>query len=363
MINVRSAAAFVGVGALAVTSCALAPAQAAAGDTKATATAVAVNTPVSDRLESDADVDWFRFTVTSRHQIVVTLSGQPQWADVRLFNADSAGGAELDSGHSDCCADIPPAIDATARVEAGTYFVAVEADGEAQSPGQSYQLRVGATPRAADLGPNVDYAALPVIPSQLFQDTLDSEADVDWVKFDVAALSDVTVTLAQQPKGADLALYRSAAAGGEQVDKEYSDHSDPKPIATTARLTPGTYLAQVAADYYWDDVNPYSLHVAVTPVAATIPAPAPTPSLTLATRTLAKKSKLRIDVGPDSATHDYRFSVQRRAGGKWRNVRTGSTAGAADTAVVNQRRGTYRVVVPSQFGATGVSSRPVRVVR
>lgn len=359
MINARSAAAFVGVGALAVTNCALAPAQAAAGDTRATATPVAINTTVSDRLESDADVDWFRFTVASRHQIVVTLSGQPQWADVRLFNADSVGGAELDSGHSECCADTPPAIDATARVEAGTYFVAVEADGEAQLPGQSYQLRVGATPRAADLGPNVDYAALPVIPGQLFQDTLDGEADVDWVKFDVTTLSDVAVTLAQQPGGADLALFRSAAAGGAQVDKEYSDPSDPKPIVTTARLTPGTYLAQVAADDYWDDVNPYSLNVAVTPVASG----SPEASLTVATRTVAKKSKLRIDVGPDSATHDYRFTVQRRVGGKWRNARTGSTSGTADTAVVNQRRGMYRVVVPSQFGATGVSSRPIRVVR
>lgn len=361
MINARSAAAFVGVGALAVTNCALAPAQAAAGDTRATATPVAINTTASDRLESDADVDWFRFTVASRHQIVVTLSGQPQWADVRLFNADSVGGAELDSGHSECCADTPPAIDATARVEAGTYFVAVEADGDAQAPGQSYQLRVGATPRAADRGPNVDYAALPVVPGQVFQDTLDSDSDVDWVRFDVPATADVSLTLSQQPASSTLSLYRSAAAGGDRVEIEYSDSSQPTPISITERLNPGTYLAKAAAGGYddWDDVNPYSLNVAVTPVGTKSPAP----SLTVAARTVAKKSRLRIDVGPDSATRDYRYTVQRRMAGMWRNARSGSTNGPADTAVVDQKRGTYRVVVPGQFGAAGVSSRAVRVLR
>lgn len=87
----------------------------------------------------------------------------------------------------------------------------------------------------------------------------------------------------------------------------------------------------------------------------------PEASLTVATRTVAKKSKLRIDVArtPPRTTTASRFNV---GWAKWRNARTGSTSGTADTAVVNQRRGMYRVVVAT-VGATGVSSRPIRVVR
>lgn len=78
--------------------------------------------------------------------------------------------------------------------------------------------------------------------------------------------------------------------------------------------------------------------------------------ITLRLKAVKKKSKLRVDIGPDRDPSNYRFTVQRKAGNKWRTVRRTQTLGARDVSILNLPRGTYRVVVPRQHGLAGAQA-------
>lgn len=83
------------------------------------------------------------------------------------------------------------------------------------------------------------------------------------------------------------------------------------------------------------------------------PPTAEQPRITLVLKAVKKKSRLRIDVGPDLEQSNYRLRIQRKAGKKWRPVKLTQTLGPQDRITVNLRRGTYRVIVPAQHGLLG----------
>ena len=78
---------------------------------------------------------------------------------------------------------------------------------------------------------------------------------------------------------------------------------------------------------------------------------------------MKKKSRLRIDVGPDSASSNYRVVIQRKVGKRWRKVERVRTRGTRDVVVVNLRRGKYRVVLPKSAQGAAVRSDAVRLKR
>lgn len=90
-------------------------------------------------------------------------------------------------------------------------------------------------------------------------------------------------------------------------------------------------------------------------VAPPVPPPVPLPSggesaprITLRLKAITKKSRLKVDIGPDLSPSNYRFKVQRRTAGKWRTIKRTQTLGPRDLMVLDLRRGRYRVVVPRQ---------------
>lgn len=88
-------------------------------------------------------------------------------------------------------------------------------------------------------------------------------------------------------------------------------------------------------------------------VPVVVPPPAEQPRIALALKAVKKKSRLRIDIGPDLEQSNYQLRIQRKAGKKWRPVKRTQTLGPRDRITVNLRRGTYRVVVPAQHGMLG----------
>ncbi|UUZ61433.1 hypothetical protein [Nocardioides sp. B-3] len=78
---------------------------------------------------------------------------------------------------------------------------------------------------------------------------------------------------------------------------------------------------------------------------------------------MKKKSRLRIDVGPDSSTSNYRVVIQRKVGKRWRKIERVRTRGPKDVVVVNLRRGTYRVVLPKSTAGPAITSSSVRLRR
>jgi hypothetical protein len=84
---------------------------------------------------------------------------------------------------------------------------------------------------------------------------------------------------------------------------------------------------------------------------------------TLAVKAVGKKAKLRVDVGPDSASADYEVYVQRWQRKKWRTLVVVMTSGPRDVRVVKLRRGRYRALLPAQAGLAQVVSPGVRLKR
>ncbi|MEI2714116.1 MAG: hypothetical protein V9G04_12705 [Nocardioides sp.] len=85
--------------------------------------------------------------------------------------------------------------------------------------------------------------------------------------------------------------------------------------------------------------------------------------ISAALKAVKKRSRLRVDLGPDSSALNYRFVVQRKVNGKWRKVKKARTKGPRDRRVLDLKRGVYRVKVPSQFGLGGTRTRRVRLAR
>lgn len=88
----------------------------------------------------------------------------------------------------------------------------------------------------------------------------------------------------------------------------------------------------------------------------TPPGPPAAPAVSLKVRAVKKRSRLKVDVGPDMTQSNYRFKVQQRKRGKWRTVSQTQTLGARDVVVLNFKRGTYRVVVPDQHALKGAQA-------
>ena len=134
---------------------------------------------------------------------------------------------------------------------------------------------------------------------------------------------------------------------------------------TEVSLTPGNHMVWVrATDQYGNtDPTPATFVVAVS-ADTTQPPPPPGPGdRTVAARAVRKKSRLRIDVGPDSASTGYRVVIQRKVGTRWRKVVRVRTRGSRDVVVVDLRRGTYRVVLPKSARGPAVRSSAVRLRR
>ena len=114
------------------------------------------------------------------------------------------------------------------------------------------------------------------------------------------------------------------------------------PVVET--VSPGTHTFAVRAWDQWNNIDP-------TPATTTFTVTGPPPQrLVVAADAVRHRSRLRVDVDPDSLDHAYRFRVQRRVDGRWRTVARRSTRGPRDTRLLDLDRGRYRVVIPAQHG-------------
>ncbi len=111
-----------------------------------------------------------------------------------------------------------------------------------------------------------------------------------------------------------------------------------------ATVAPGTYTFAVRSSDHWGNTDQ-------TPATTTFTVTGPPPGrLVVRAEAVRHRSRLRVDVDPDSLEHNYRFRVQRRVDDRWRTVARRSTRGLSDVRLLDLDRGRYRVVVPAQHG-------------
>ncbi len=85
-------------------------------------------------------------------------------------------------------------------------------------------------------------------------------------------------------------------------------------------------------------------------------------ALTVSVKPTYSSTRLKVNVGPDWASGNYSFQLQKLVDGAWSTVGTYLTSGTLDTKTVNPTKGVYRVVLPQQRNATtGVTSTSVRI--
>lgn len=118
------------------------------------------------------------------------------------------------------------------------------------------------------------------------------------------------------------------------------------PVVRTVAL--GRHTVTVAAVDYADNADP-------TPATTTFLVEAP--RLDVRVAPARRRTRVEVDLGPDSADRDYRFRVQRREDARWRTIRRTTTRGSLDVRVLDLPRGRYRVVVPDQHGMIGETVR------
>jgi hypothetical protein len=88
-----------------------------------------------------------------------------------------------------------------------------------------------------------------------------------------------------------------------------------------------------------------------TPATVTVTVTQPLPDrLAVRAEAVRNRSRLWVDVDPDSLGWNYRFRVDQRFAGRWKALIRRSTTGLDDTRLLDLDRGRYRVVVPAQHG-------------
>lgn len=133
------------------------------------------------------------------------------------------------------------------------------------------------------------------------------------------------------------------------------------PSATTVAPGDHTFSVQAVDAYGAPDPTPATYSFTVASPAPPPPPPGPpvvapppaAPSISLALEPVRRKSRLRIDIGPDLEQSNYQLKIQRQAGKKWRTVKRTQTLGPRDRITIDLRRGKYRVVVPAQHEMLG----------
>jgi len=86
------------------------------------------------------------------------------------------------------------------------------------------------------------------------------------------------------------------------------------------------------------------------------------PQARVTLREVSKASKLKVNVNPNKGKGYWRFQLQKKkADGTWQHLGTYRTRGAKETRAINQKQGTYRVVVLSKYGYRGVTSHQARL--
>ena len=187
----------------------------------------------SDRVDASDRRDFYRFEIDRTGEVSISLNGLSADADIYLFNQQ---GRILEFSYNG--GDESESIER--RLEAGTYYVlVVPYDGAASD----YQLTLDAQLDAPDEAGNSPSQARDVgvlNESKTFEDRVDRSDTVDFYRFQLDQVSDVSIQLDRLRSDVDLYLFDS---NGRLLAQSFRGGNQSESIS--ARLESGTYIVMV----------------------------------------------------------------------------------------------------------------------
>lgn len=224
-----------------------------ADNTSARARPITTNgTPQVHNLHTPTDVDWVKFNLRERSNVVVKTAGLSGDTELWLYGPNTAG-VQVDHN-----ADTPTSkfaqlerCDAQA-LEPGTYYVKVGAQGNGRAI-PVYTLRVQATPAplgdAYESDDTPDQAAVLAVDGGPQTHTLHAGTDVDWVKFQLTVAAEVVIETRGTAGDTQLALFPATDLVTPLATDDDGGVGDFARLLRfeTDQLPPGEYYVQVAA--------------------------------------------------------------------------------------------------------------------
>lgn len=256
-------------------------------NTAARATTISTNgTSQEHSIHAGADVDWVKFTLTERSNVIISTSGASGDTRMWLYGPNSST-QQIDFDDDDGIGAFSQ-IERTGSISLapGTYYVKIDEYGNNDTIA-NYSLRVTATP----VGPasdqyeddNTASRATPIrIDGTAQTHTIHTGSDVDWVKFTLAQQSNVVIETSGSSGDTRMWLY-GPNSSTRQVD--FNDDSGSGAFSRIERsgsnsLAPGTYYVKVDEYGNNDTIANYSIRVQATVASSPVTTP-DTPPVTI----------------------------------------------------------------------------------
>ncbi|WP_420443644.1 cadherin domain-containing protein [Candidatus Poriferisodalis sp.] len=229
------------------------------GSTRSTATAMVNELPVRGVLDSDSDIDYFRFTVSGTREFFTLTAGSTDTYGKLYRSSGSLIGSNDDANLSSG----PQNFKLDGRLTSGTYYIEVTGYGGATGP---YTLHLETSADSTSLT-SATPIGLDSVTRAVFHDTgatsLFQAGDVDYFKLELAA--DTTISVRASGFVAD--TYGTILdADGESVAINDDSYLEPTrfQFALRATLAAGTYYIR-AEPFFGDDSGLYYLFVYESP--------------------------------------------------------------------------------------------------
>lgn len=211
----------------------------------AAAATVATNTNISGAINTGADKDWYKFTLSATSNLNVTLSTLPADYDIILYNS---AGTEIKRSELGGTSSETITNNNTA---AGTYYLQVFGYNGANST-SCYTLNIGASTstgcQSSYDNNNETFGTAVSIPFNTdIKGLISPSGDNDYYKFVITNGGSITITLTTLPADYDIRLFNSAQT---QVAISQKSGTNSETINYTASA--GTYYVRV---YGYNNVN------------------------------------------------------------------------------------------------------------
>ncbi len=226
-------------------------------DDIASAYKITTNYTYTAGIGSSTDRDYYKFTLCTRGNIVITLTNLPK--NYTLFLLDSSG--VLSMSYNSGIADEKIEYN---NLAAGTYYIYVYGENGAYDLEKCYNLRLTApvSPCVNNYEPNeLGSSAYPINVNQTYYAGISSPSDSDFYTFTLTETSNIHATLEDLPANYNLVVYDPS---WKVIGHSYKWDTENESISLN-NLPAGKYLVGVSnPNKVYDTLYCYSLRVSTT---------------------------------------------------------------------------------------------------